>query len=235
MLEDRNTRESGRQKIGDQPRTLFGEETLWVKLHAFDGHRLVTNPHQFIAIGPRRDLEVRRERIALKRQRMVSRRDERIRQAVVDAMAVVMDGTRLTVHEPFRTDDAPAKRLPDALMTKANAEDWNPTAQLFDNVNADPGFVGRAWPRRDDDVRRVQRGDLVHRNLIVANNLHLARVVQRTNRLHEVVRKRVVVIDNQDHARKRNKVASIQQLGCEPSQHVWQRKKSKDSEKSTGE
>jgi hypothetical protein len=48
-------------------------------------------------------------------------------------------------------------------------------------------------------VRRPQRGDLVDRHLVVAENLQPDVRIQLAQALHQVVGERVVVVDEDDH------------------------------------
>ena len=124
-----------------------------MELHAFDRHGRVANAHQLVAIGPGGYFELCRKRVALQRERVVARRRERVRQAVVNALAVVVDRAGLAVHEAFRANDRPAERLPDALMTEADAEDRDGAGEAVYELDTHAGFVGCARTRRDDDVR----------------------------------------------------------------------------------
>ena len=69
-----------------------------------------------------------------------------------------------------------------------------------DHVDRHARVFGPARPRRDDEVRRLDRARLVDRDLVVAIHDHLR--AQRGERLHQVVGERVVVVDQQ-HAHYR--------------------------------
>ena len=72
-----------------------------------------------------------------------------------------------------------------------------------DDLVGDAGLTRRARPRRDDDVARLQGGDLVGRDLVVAIDAHVDGCIQLAQTLHQVVGERIVVIDEQDHSIKR--------------------------------
>jgi len=67
---------------------------------------------------------------------------------------------------------------------------------MADQFNADPGFVRRARPRRDDDSLRSHRFYFFHRDLIVASDLDLRS--ELANVLDEVVGERIVVVENEN-------------------------------------
>src|SRR5690606_5322269 len=89
--------------------------------------------------------------------------------------------------------------LADGLVPEADAEDRDARAQLAHHVERDPGLVGRARARRDHDPPRRERGDVGHRERVVALHPHLG--AERLQVLHEVPGETVVVVDYQQHAR----------------------------------
>ena len=66
-----------------------------------------------------------------------------------------------------------------------------------DDLVRQPGFARRARSRRHENALRLQRANLVERDLIVAPHLQLH--VHLAEILHEVVGERIVVIYDQDH------------------------------------
>ena len=95
---------------------------------------------------------------------------------------------------------AGAGGLADGLMTQAHAENRQFTAKMFDHINRHAGFVRRARAGGNDDPLRVEGFDFGNGELIVAHDFDLG--TELTEVLHNVVSKRVVVIDHQQHGVK---------------------------------
>ncbi len=94
-----------------------------------------------------------------------------------------------------------AKRRANRLMPEADPENRHPPLRLrkmLDQLHADARILRRTRPRRDQNPLRLQRLHLSRRQLIVAPNHHLR--AQLTHVLHEVVGKRIVVVENEDHS-----------------------------------
>jgi hypothetical protein len=102
---------------------------------------------------------------------------------------------RLPVHDTRRPHDPAAVRLADRLVAEANAEGRDLAAPAPDRVDRDPRLGGRARAGREDDRVRPQRADIIDRYLVVATHLDLG--TQLPEVLHEVVRERVVVVDDE--------------------------------------
>ena len=103
----------------------------------------------------------------------------------------------LAVHHALGPDDCAAKGLHDALVPEANTQDGHLSGQGLDQVHADARVVGCAGTGRDDQALRLQRDRLGDGNLVVAHHMHLG--AQFPEGLHDVVRERVVVVDEQMH------------------------------------
>src|SRR5690606_24901626 len=101
------------------------------------------------------------------------------------------------VHQPGRPRYPAAVDVADALVPQADAEYRYLLAQREDNLVADAAVVRVAGARADDDVRRLQRLDFCQGHRIVAEYLDLS--AQLAEVLHQVIGKRVVVVDNDDH------------------------------------
>src|SRR5580704_3021103 len=108
-----------------------------------------------------------------------------------------MDAAGLSVHDFRRADDLPSKRVSNSLMPEAHPQDRNLARETPDHVHANARILRRARPRRNHDALRFFRGDFVERNLVVANHLQLP--AQLAEKLSEVVSKRVVVVQKQNH------------------------------------
>src|SRR5262249_50926541 len=94
-----------------------------MKLDAFDGLAAMAEPHDLALAGPCADLQTRGQRLPPHEQRMVARRVERIRQALEDRLAVVLDRRRLAVHDALGADDLAAECCTERLMSEADTED----------------------------------------------------------------------------------------------------------------
>src|ERR1044071_3312996 len=101
------------------------------------------------------------------------------------------------MHKRGSAHDFPSVRFGDALMSKANAEDWNLRAKLQDDVFTDSRFVRRAGPRRDTDMPGCQRSDFIQRDFIISLNHKVAPKLAKI--LGQVVSKRVIVVDQKQH------------------------------------
>src|SRR6185436_16720614 len=84
---------------------------------------LVPEAHDLSLGRPRAYLEHVGERRALDQERVVARRDERVRELREDRATVVQDGGGLAVHEPFGSDHATPEGLTNRLMAEADPED----------------------------------------------------------------------------------------------------------------
>ena len=92
--------------------------------------------------------------------------------------------------------DDSAKGLRDCLMPEADSEQRHASGKMLDRFEGDAGAVRRAWTWRDHNLLRTLRFDLCNGQLIVAIDLNISSKL--TEILHEVVGKRVVVIDYEE-------------------------------------
>ena len=70
---------------------------------------------------------------------------------------------------------------------------------MANQIDADAGILRSAWTGRDDDALRLHCLDLGNGNLIVAANFDLR--AEFPEILNQVVSKRIVVVENEDHWR----------------------------------
>src|SRR5688572_2352939 len=98
---------------------------------------------------------------------MVASRLEALVQAFVDPTAVVQYPRRLAV-DGLAAHYLGAESLPDGLVAEADAEGRDTLTDLPDQLYRDPGLVRRAGTGRDYYPIRVEFGDLLQRDLIVA-------------------------------------------------------------------
>src|SRR5260370_22646688 len=113
-----------------------GQNRLRMKLHAFDCEFLVPESHDFVLRGTRAYFESRWDRIGIDNQRMIAHRIERTRQPREDRVAVVNHRRRLAMHQPRCAHDLAAERLPDTLMTEADAENRHLPRHPAQNLHA---------------------------------------------------------------------------------------------------
>src|SRR5919204_1014404 len=84
-------------------------------------------------------------------------------------------------------------------MSETDAEDWRALAEASDDVERDARVVRRARARRDHDPLGRQRRHAIGVHRVVTYHAQLG--PQLAEILHEVVGERVVVVDDEDHAR----------------------------------
>src|SRR5258705_5148053 len=168
-----------------------------MELDALDGIAPMTKAHDLAVLGPGRDLERVRHRVAQDRERVVARGDEGVAGSGEHAAAVVPDRGRLAVHPRLRPRDRGAGRLADRLVAEADAEDRRRRAEATDDLERHARLIGIARTRRDHDALGSLGDDGVTAERVVAHDLE--RRAQLTEVLDEVVGKGIVVVDDEDH------------------------------------
>src|ERR1700752_3167149 len=169
-----------------------------MKLHALNFQFPMTQSHDNVIRRSRGHFKTLRQRLLLNNQRMIASPLKTIRQPGEDRLAVVNHFRRLAMHHLRRANYTPAKRLPDRLMTKTNTQQRNLSRKVLDHFQRDSRRVRRPWSRRDHNPLGPQlRFDVLHRDAIVS--MHLNLLTQLAEILYEVVSKRIVVVDNQQH------------------------------------
>src|ERR1700686_1580800 len=99
-----------------------------------------------------------------------------------------------------RANHTPPEHLTDGLVTQTDPEQWDPAGERFDHFHRNTCFIRRTRPRRNKDSRRLERAlDLFDGDFVVAAHFDL--LAQLTEILHEVVGKRIVVVDDQKHVK----------------------------------
>jgi hypothetical protein len=99
------------------------------------------------------------------------------------------------MHNHARMHYPPTQHLGNTLMAQTDAENRQMAAEAFDYRHGNPGFVRSARTRRDNDTLGRKISDIIDANLIVAINAY--RGTQLTQVLHQIVGKRVIIIDHQ--------------------------------------
>src|SRR5262245_10202005 len=102
------------------------------------------------------------------------------------------------MHQYGSTHDSSAENLPDRLMAQANTKYWSELMKMANRRFCYTGLLRYAWTRRNHDLRRLQSLDFIERDFVIAEHAELR--TQLPEILHEVVRKRIVVIDNDNHS-----------------------------------
>src|SRR6478672_3481730 len=164
-----------------------------MELDAFDGQTLVANAHDVAVVGPCRDFETLRQRLAVDHERVIARRDEWIRQVPENAAAVMPNGRSLAVHELARVHDASTESLSYALVAEAHAEERNLACEAFDKRHRNARLVGRAGSRGNHDTLGLHSRDIVDRDLVISTYDNL--FAELAEILDEVVGKGIVVVD----------------------------------------
>src|SRR5882672_3752383 len=114
-----------------------------------------------------------------------------------DRLAVMQNFRGLAVDNRSRAHDAAAKSLADRLVAQTNAEDRNAAGETRDQREGYSG-VGRATrPGRDQDATRKTLLDLTECYFVVSP--HDDVLAKLTQILDQVVSKRIVVVDDQNH------------------------------------
>ena len=166
-----------------------------MKLNAVGRIATVTDRHdRLVLLGPPHHLEFIRHRIVGQDQRMVASGLQRIGDAVEDTLAVVHDGRRLAVLRGLGTADARTVDGTDRLVPQAHTEDRHGRREPTDDRHRDTRGLRPAWSGRDHELGRLHGLDLADGDLVVAAHTHLGPELAKI--LHEVVGKRVVVVDD---------------------------------------
>src|SRR5436305_7727389 len=107
----------------------------------------------------------------------------------------------LAMHDLFGTDNIAAKGRPDCLMPKADPKNRDLPRKVFDQINADSSLLWSAWAGRDQDMIGLSLFDFFRSDLVIAAHLDL--LPQFAQVLHQVVSERIVVVEDEDHAKTR--------------------------------
>src|SRR3954463_13144745 len=181
----------------DDPRSLGREDALRVELHAEARQLAMLRRHHEAVLRPRGELELRRQVVALDDQRVVARRFEWHRDALEDAVPLVIHERSLSMHRRRPVHGA-SRSQADRLVAEAHAEQRGRGRQQIEQFRERPGVTRMPRPGRQHDGVGLHRNELLGR-------LHVGlhddgRSPEALDQLDEVVRERVVVVDNEDHA-----------------------------------
>src|SRR5580704_14888729 len=128
---------------------------------------------------------------------MVAGCGERIRELAENIFAVVMDLARLAMEQFRGADDSPAKGRANGLMSEAHAQNREFPGEAFDQFHGNARFLRRARPGRDHNFFRLAPRDFFDGDFVVAVDFDVA--TELAEILREVVGKRIVVVEKQDH------------------------------------
>ena len=117
-----------------------------MELDAFQRQIVAPQAHDLPLRRPGGDLEFRRKRLFVDRQRVVPHHANRTGQPRKHPLSVVPDLAGLTVHDASGADDGGSERVGDALVPQADPQDRKASRQPADDVARDSGVP--AIPRR---------------------------------------------------------------------------------------
>ena len=166
-----------------------------MELHADDRQLAVAHGHHLAVVGVGGRLELVGQ--PRRRERVVAARVERLGQAGEEAGAVVAHRARLAVQQLARVADLAAERLDDRLVAEADAERRRRRREPADDLDRRAGVRGPAGTGGDDELRRREPFRVVRGDLVVPQHLHVD--AERAEEVREVVRERVVVVDQEHH------------------------------------
>ncbi len=183
-------------EVGEQAAAPVGADRLGVELDAPDRPLAVGGSHDHAVGGPGDRLEVLGQRLR-DAERVVADHREALGDLGEERRVVVVDGAHPAVHHLGRVHHRRAGAVADPLVAEADAQQRH--LGLADRVGADAevlGIVGPAGAGRDHDVVEVAPRQLAPGGAVVAHDGRLLAVRLR-DQLEEVVRERVVVVDQQ--------------------------------------
>src|SRR6185295_5148230 len=136
------------QKILKDVLALAGENRFRMELDTVDRPGAVPEPHDVRVLArPRRDLEFRRQTLFSDHERVISRSDERPRDAPEQSLAVVLDRRRLAVHRYARAHHVATEHRADRLVSKADAENRRRLPETADHIHRHAGGLRASRPR----------------------------------------------------------------------------------------
>lgn len=167
-----------------------------MELDAVDRELAVLQSHHFAFGSFCCYLKARRQRIATHDQRMVTRRFERIWEALKDPSALMPHRRSFSMHQSPRRKDLAAENRANALMAETNSEDWRFSSEHANNFIADAGIPWPAGTWRNANAVGRQSFNLRDRDFVISLHDHVA--AEHPEVLGEVVGERIVIIDDQD-------------------------------------
>ena len=114
------------------------------------------------------------------------------------------------MHHLVRPTDDPTERLGDDLMTETDPENRDVTGKLSHDRERDTRVLCTAGTRGKDDVTRVHATDFFYTMFIIPDD---ADVTEAGDVLIDVIRERIVVIDEENHANTSKRDLALSKLG----------------------
>ena len=111
--------------------------------------------------------------------------------------SIMLNLAGLSVHKVPGADHAPAEGSSNGLMSQANTEHGNFPCEVTDELDADASLLRGAGTGRDYDPLGTEAFDFLDRDLVVPPHLDLR--AQFSQVLNQVVGKRIVVVEDEDH------------------------------------
>ncbi len=110
-----------------------------------------------------------------------------------------MDIACFAVNDPRMALDGHPVDVPQTLMAQADAQDWHPPGEPFEDFVGHTRFGGRTRAGRNDHAFGLERLDLVRGEFVVADHSDLERAVEFADPVDEIPREAVVVVNDEDH------------------------------------
>ena len=183
-------------EVGEQAAAPVGADRLGMELDAPHRPLAVGRAHDDAVGGPGDRLEVLGQRLG-DAERVVADDREALGDLREERRVVVVDGAHPAVHDLGRVHHLGAGDVADSLVAEADAEQRH--LGVADGVGADAEVlrvVGPAGTGRDHDVVEVAARQLAPGGAVVAHDGGLL-AVRLGDQLEQVVRERVVVVDEQ--------------------------------------
>lgn len=198
-----------RQKILQQEPAGIGEHALWMELDAFDGKLPVAQAHDYAGPiglgGAGAYLEIVRQALLSHYQRVIASGRQGTGSTMKDGLVIVFNAAYLAMHDFAGPDHTPAEGGADSLMAEAHTQDRFLSREILKQFNADAGLLRRTRPGRNHDVGRIAVFNFFAGNLIVTP--HLNGFAQFAEILDQVVGKRIVIVEDEDHASENREIS----------------------------
>ncbi len=186
------------QEVPQQLLPGFAGNGLGVELDPLDQVLRVAKAHDLSVVAPGGHGELRGQGGLIHRKGVVPREGRRCSNGAKEAVPIQVNLFRLSVDNPLCRNDARAVGGGNGLVPQADPQDGRGGPVAADNLDGDAGVLRAARSRRDDDPRRIQGAHLLRRDRIVPDDSDfLLRELLQV--LIEVVRKGIVVIDQENH------------------------------------
>ena len=189
-------------RIGENARIEFigaaAGDRFRVELHAFNRECLVANAHDVAVGSAGGHFEIRRERRFVNNQAVVTREDVLLADGAEKSLAVQVNFFGDAVLDELGLHNLCAEGVTDGLVTEANAQNRELARKVLDGFHGDAGIFGAARARAHDKTARVEFFDVGDGAFAATEHADFF-VSDLGKRLVDVVSKRVVVVDDDDH------------------------------------